>query len=216
MGITLIMPTHRPLEKMNDTLSSIYNQTSSDWKLIIVSDGENAEKRTLFDGCKNIRYIETIKTSSYGNYQRQTAITQLSDNDYVAFIDDDDILNSRHVELISQHTEADMVRFGMAMGVWYKDVNTDKIPKAIEMFRNGIHDVNEYKDWFHVLNAGNGNDRVGGMGTGSFAIKASILKRCGWSQSHDQFSDWYTIERLLKEVKTIHRLDSVLYLARRV
>jgi glycosyltransferase involved in cell wall biosynthesis len=182
----------------------------------MVSDGEDAAKREAFENCKNIKFIETIKTKSYGNYQRQTAISQLSDNDYVAFIDDDDILNSRHVELITQHTDYDMVRFGMAMGVWYKDIDPGKIPKAIDMFCQGIHDITEYRDWFHVLDCGDGNDRMGGMGTGSFAIKASILKKCGWSQAHNQFSDWFTIENLLKNVKTIQRLDSVLYLARRI
>lgn len=94
--ITIVIPT-LCRSTLDQSLKSIHNQTSNAWNVIVVTDGidpMNVPNPKMFDDdrIKIVRAPEThspFLTRKYG--------VALSENDWVGFLDDDDILNPEFV-----------------------------------------------------------------------------------------------------------------------
>ena len=89
--ISVIIPTHNRPQMLAEALGSVRSQTYSDFEIIVVSNGENAETRTLtrsFARAHEARYFELDKgnVSIARNFEIEQA-----HGDWIAFLDDDDL-----------------------------------------------------------------------------------------------------------------------------
>jgi glycosyltransferase involved in cell wall biosynthesis len=89
--ISVLIPTHNRPQMLAEALASVRSQTYSDFEIIVVSNGENAETRSLtrsFARAHEARYFELDK----GNVSiaRNFGIEQ-AHGDWIAFLDDDDL-----------------------------------------------------------------------------------------------------------------------------
>jgi len=89
--ISVIIPTHNRPQMLAEALASVRSQTYSDFEIVVVSNGENAETRSLtrsFARAHEARFFELDK----GNVSiaRNFGIEQ-AHGDWIAFLDDDDL-----------------------------------------------------------------------------------------------------------------------------
>lgn len=90
--VSCVIPTHNRADLLPRAISSIQNQTYKNLEIIIVSDGSTDNTKNIVDDiAKNdnrIKFFENIPAQG-GNVARNTGI-ELSEGEYVAFLDDDD------------------------------------------------------------------------------------------------------------------------------
>ena len=90
--VSCVIPTHNRADLLPRAISSNQNQTYKNLEIIIVSDGSTDNtKNIVADIAKNdnrIKFFENILAQG-GNVARNTGI-ELSEGEYVAFLDDDD------------------------------------------------------------------------------------------------------------------------------
>lgn len=95
MKFSIITPTHKRANSLARAVASVYNQTYTNWEMIIVNDSPNDSSYDTFEQTINdprIRYIKN-KTNEGVNFSRNRALDSLSiHSDWVIFLDDDDYL----------------------------------------------------------------------------------------------------------------------------
>jgi glycosyltransferase involved in cell wall biosynthesis len=113
--ITFIIPTIGR-STLPQTLCSLVNQTNPNWKAIVMFDGISP---TIQPTDPRIRILDTPKLGQDHNSAglvRNYAIT-FADTEWVAFVDDDDSLSNKYVELFisesSAYTLAEIIIFRM-------------------------------------------------------------------------------------------------------
>ncbi|WP_415295350.1 glycosyltransferase [Clostridium perfringens] len=139
--VTIMICTYKRNSALKKTIESILNleYDLSKLTLVIVDNDKNGEAKKIINGYKEkikIYYdIEEIKGISYAR-NRCLKIARQIDSEYVAFIDDDEIVTKKWLsELIRilEFYNSDIVR-GPVIGSyldgipsWYKKANLDKI-----------------------------------------------------------------------------------------
>ncbi len=108
--VSVIIPVYNGEAFVKDAVDSVLNQTYRDFELIVVNDGsvDNTEE-VLRPYTGIIRYIRTENRGV--SAARNTGI-ELSDGDYVAFLDQDDMFHPRKLEVTVDYLDAHP---GMAM-----------------------------------------------------------------------------------------------------
>lgn len=89
--VSVIIPTHNRPELLARALKSVYNQTFTDFEVLVVDDGSNPRAESAlanFLTKSNFKYIETAKNQG-GAVTRNVGI-KAATGDYLAFLDDDD------------------------------------------------------------------------------------------------------------------------------
>jgi glycosyltransferase involved in cell wall biosynthesis len=113
--ITFIIPTIGR-DTLSNTLDCLINQSNPNWKAIVIFDGITS---TIQNTDPRIRIIESEKLGQGHNSAglvRNYGIT-FADTEWVAFVDDDDNLSKRYVDIFieesSAYTKADIIIFRM-------------------------------------------------------------------------------------------------------
>lgn len=89
--VSVVIPTHNRPEFLTRAVKSVYTQTSTDFEVVVVDDGESVEKHFFLAPYwrkPNFRYIATSKNQG-GAAARNLGI-QAAKGEYIAFLDDDD------------------------------------------------------------------------------------------------------------------------------
>ena len=92
ISVDIILPNYNRSEYIEETLSSIINQSFKNWKLFIIDGNSDSETKKIlkkFDNHKNIN-ITWLKKNKKPGFCRNLAL-RYSKSEYVAFIDSDDI-----------------------------------------------------------------------------------------------------------------------------
>ena len=112
--VTFIIPSiNRPT--LTRTIESLINQTSKDWKAFVIYDGVDGED---FQD-ERITTINIEKKGLVGPKNGQSGLVrnvgiQQSDTEWIAFLDDDDTIESTYVEtLLKKYNKYDFVVWRM-------------------------------------------------------------------------------------------------------
>ena len=92
ISVDIILPNYNSSEYIEETLSSIINQSFKNWKLFIIDGNSDAETKKIlkkFNNHNNIN-ITWLKKNKKSGFCRNLAL-RYSKSEYVAFIDSDDI-----------------------------------------------------------------------------------------------------------------------------
>ncbi len=97
MFFSIIIPTFNREKLITRSITSILNQTFSDFEIIIVDDGSTDNTRAVIESLKDDR-IKYFRTENFGvaharNFGSKNAIGQ-----YVGFLDSDDVLRENHLQ----------------------------------------------------------------------------------------------------------------------
>ena len=104
-GVTFVIPSKGRLT-LSKTLDSLLQQTNSNWHAVIVFDGEIALNSFKLPSDQRIRYFHLEKTgeSNSAGALRNKGI-MLAETQWVAFVDDDDLLRPAYVDLLFAETQ---------------------------------------------------------------------------------------------------------------
>ncbi len=97
MKFSIITPTHKRADLLSRTVSSVFNQTYTDWEIIIVNDSpSDISYQSFASSIDDSRVHYYINDTNRGvNYSRNFAMDNVSkDSDWIIFLDDDDYLSS--------------------------------------------------------------------------------------------------------------------------
>lgn len=134
--ISVIIPTFRRWEHLCDAIESVFNQTFTDWEIVVVNDGGGPPHGRVIDLLNNpkVKYIEH-QVNLDRSAARNTGHAH-SSGEYIAYLDDDDIFYPNHLEtMINALTKNswDVVYTDAYKGVYEKDDgNYKQISKEIE------------------------------------------------------------------------------------
>lgn len=92
LRVKIVLPNYNSAPYLTETIDSIIDQTFKNWKLTIVDDNSNAETKAILKNYVNHPNINIIWLSKNmrAGFCRNLAIRS-SKEDYIAFIDSDDI-----------------------------------------------------------------------------------------------------------------------------
>lgn len=98
--ISIIIPCYNQGQFLNEAVSSVFNQTYSNWECIIINDGstDGTEKIANEWVSKDNRFKYFYKEKGGVSSARNLALEKVNGN-YVQFLDSDDLLDSRKLEL---------------------------------------------------------------------------------------------------------------------
>lgn len=131
--VSVVMPVFNSSLYLHETISSIMNQTYTNWELLCVDDGSVDDSASIIQAFQDnrIRYIRNEKNSGIA-YSRNRGISEAK-GELIAFLDSDDLAHlqrlQRQVERITQDTSVDVIFtriqqidvYGNPAGKWPED-----------------------------------------------------------------------------------------------
>lgn len=98
--ISIIVPCYNQGQYLNQALQSVYDQTYINWECIIVNDGSSDSTKVISEKWlkKDARYKYLYQKNS-GLSSARNAALDLALGDYIQFLDADDVLDEKKIEL---------------------------------------------------------------------------------------------------------------------
>jgi glycosyltransferase involved in cell wall biosynthesis len=89
--VSIVIPAYNAMTYLPDTLASVFQQTFSDFEVLLVDDGSTDRLQTWVAQTLSDRRVKLISQSNQGlSAARNTGITH-SQSEYIAFLDADDL-----------------------------------------------------------------------------------------------------------------------------
>ncbi len=105
---SVIIPTYNHADTIIWALKSVQDQTVQDFEIIVAGDGVPDRTRDIMKGfCAEddrIRFIDNPKDAGKGETQRHNAVVE-SKGTYIAYLGDDDLWHSQHLETMKRGLE---------------------------------------------------------------------------------------------------------------
>ena len=131
--VSIVMPVFNSSLYLHETISSIVNQTYTNWELLCIDDGSLDDSASIIHAFQDnrIRYIRNEKNSGIA-YSRNRGISEAK-GELIAFLDSDDLAHpqrlQRQVERITQDPSVDVIFtriqqmdvYGNPAGKWPED-----------------------------------------------------------------------------------------------
>ena len=162
--ITFIIPTIGR-ETLKNTLISLQNQTKENWKAILIFDGCDININNIDDRIKIVCCNKLGSNINNAGLVRNYGI-RLADTKWVAFLDDDDVIDETYLEKFYEelelNNEFDILIFRMNLcgrvipsldtdNFYINDVGISFVAKK-EIFDNGIKFIPDGAEDFLLLN----------------------------------------------------------------
>ena len=97
--VSVIVPFYNPGKDLLRTLESILCQTHRNIEIICVDDGSTDESSDIFKDITDNRIRLTRNNRTKGQSGASNCGVHMATGQYVKFVDADDVLNERHIEL---------------------------------------------------------------------------------------------------------------------
>ena len=192
--ITIITPTYnRPNSVIQRCIDSVKNQTFKDYEHIICSDGHEDRVKELVEkqNDNKLHYFSKKRTGKYGNMIRDTCL-EVSHGDYVVFVDDDNIIFPKYLEVMYNSLKNSGEDVGFAVcDILHNGPLHQSIGKP-PMILTGIPIKVRNIDTLQVM----------------FKKKA-LINVGGWLSDKDYLADGYTLENINKFYK-FYKINEVL------
>jgi len=103
--VSVIVPTYNNAKLIPDTLESIFGQSYSPVEIIVVNDGSTDETAEVVERFTSRGTLRIYTQKNQGDIAARNKGIELSEGDYIAFCDSDDIWNRDHVRLLVDQLE---------------------------------------------------------------------------------------------------------------
>ncbi len=151
--VSIIIPCYNQDKFLDETLQSILNQSYINWECIIVNDGSTDDSETIAKNwaAKDTRFTYFYKNNNGVSAARNYALDRVK-GDYIQFLDADDVLHNRKLELSLQLLEKSNVENKkMVISNFRMFINNQKITtepycnlnSALFSFENLLYKWNE-------------------------------------------------------------------------
>jgi len=144
--VTLITPVYNGEISLPATITSVQNQSSTDWRWIIVDDGSTDQTSTLIAGLDDER-ISLIQTPRQGAPACRNLGLDRAQTDYVMFLDADDLLTR---DCLAQRLNYVTARERLDFAVFNTEIiDATGLPQGINLNRRASSPEN-YADLFRA------------------------------------------------------------------
>lgn len=131
--ISIIVPVYNVKEYLCECLDSIVNQTYKNIEIIIIDDGSTDGSEVICDEYKKKdKRIKVVHQKNKGLSVARNKGIELSTGKYISFIDSDDVIDSKMVEIL------------------YREIIKNDCDMVICGFKTFFHDYIESKDKYQV------------------------------------------------------------------
>ncbi len=122
MTLSIVVPVYRPdPTHLREAIDSVLAQTDPDWQLVLATDGpQPAEVDTILDALNDPRIVVERCPEQGGISAATNAAIACASGEFVAFLDNDDVLSTRAVEAFA-------VGIGLADDVDFVYSDEDKL-----------------------------------------------------------------------------------------
>lgn len=132
MQVTVLMPIYNAERFLHDSIGSLLNQTSNQWKLICIDDGSTDNSKAIVEEyCKKNSRISLICQENAGPAVARARAIEIADTEYVAILDSDDAYAPDYIEKMlarAEKTDADSIVPDVEFGYG----NSKKLPNMFE------------------------------------------------------------------------------------
>lgn len=208
--ISIIIPTYNAESSIDICLKSIKNQTFRNFEAIIIDDGsiDNTiaiAKEAIEMDCR----FEIIKQKNKGVSEARNKGINISQGDYIMFLDSDDWIEGNTLEILYKELKlnnSDYIIFGIIEDYWnggilYKS-KIDSINNKIEI---EVSEMNKYFIYlFNSINLAAACNKL---------IKTSIVKENNLKFNTNMilYEDFEFNLRVLKKIKYLKVIPNILY-----
>lgn len=128
--VSIIVPVYKVEKFLKTCLDSILSQTFQDYELILVDDGSPDQCPHICDQyAKEHANIKVIHKTNGGLSSARLAGFEIAEGEYILFIDSDDYINERMVELLVIAIENNQAQLSMCG--YYVDCEGELTPKTL-------------------------------------------------------------------------------------
>jgi glycosyltransferase involved in cell wall biosynthesis len=90
--VSIVLPTFNRLQFLRAAVDSVFQQTFSDWELILADDGSNIETLAFLSELESCAQVRLLRMTHSGNPSAvRNAAIRVARGRYVAFLDSDDV-----------------------------------------------------------------------------------------------------------------------------
>lgn len=214
---SIVVPTYNVEKFIGKCIDSLINQTYKNLEIILVDDGSKDSSGTICDeyAQKDTRIKVIHKVNAGLGMARNTGLENTT-GDYIAFIDGDDIIDLRTIEIANSYLSKkkyDVFNYDASSFFDEKEIIRPKISnKSFEYLDDDVQNVALPK-MIYRLNEANGLN--GSACTKLYSIK--LLREIGFKYvSERKFisEDYYSNLLLYKHVKSIISIPEAFYFYR--
>jgi glycosyltransferase involved in cell wall biosynthesis len=199
--VSIVVPVYNVENYLQKCLDSILNQTYSNIEIILVNDGSTDESEAIIKSFvasypNKIKYIS--KENGGLNYARRDGFL-LSEGEYVAFIDSDDVIAPKYIEILKQTLDKDASDIAMCGHIGFKDKLESFSYAGLMTSFEADKDV--VLRWL-IIGGAPWNDNRFLMTAWGSLIERSVLERMDWSFSNYRANeDEFWSMQLFKNMK---------------
>ena len=182
---SIIIPTYNRAQELSVAISSVLRQSSDNWNLLIIDDGSIDNTREKIQ-----KYLYSDKIIY--KYQKHSGVSsarncgiELSETDYIIFLDSDDELNPN---LIRDLSETDFYNYDLIFWEVEKKIGDKTVilkPKRLEEIYNGL---------------------VGIFLSGSVCYRKKSLEKAGGFDSNLKFGENYELAMRIAQLPELNTL----------
>ncbi len=191
--VDIILPNYNKHKFLDETITSVLNQSCSDWRLFIIDNNSKDKSRSVIEKYENNNQIRSIflKKNMGVAFSRNLGI-RLSTSKYIAFLDSDDIWHPLKLKKQLNFMEKNNFMFTFTSYSPFKSINGKKIFKK-KIIPNKSYDLNDF-----ILDTT--------IATSSMIIKSDITKCIFFSKKY--FNEDYNYKcKLLTKCKQAYNLN---------
>ncbi|MYN52861.1 glycosyltransferase [Lactobacillus crispatus] len=144
MQISVVVPVYNEEKYLPDCLNSILNQTYSDLEVIIVDDGSTDQSGEICDQFQSRdNRVKVIHKSNGGLISAWKCGVDNSKNDYICFVDSDDLIQKNHIKDMVEVVKKYSVDLVLSQ---VKKISDKKISPFIYTLKSGF--IPNYREKF--------------------------------------------------------------------
>lgn len=116
--VSIVLPTYNQARFLPEALDSIFEQTYSDFELIVVNDGSTDFTSDILENCRSRHDLVLIETSNHGLPTALNTGFQKSQGEYLTWTSSDNVMLPNALEVLTKVLD-DHPHVGLVYADWY-------------------------------------------------------------------------------------------------
>jgi glycosyltransferase involved in cell wall biosynthesis len=146
MLVSVVMPVYNAGNYLNEAIQSLLRQTYSNWELIAVDDGSTDNSWEMLSAIDD-RRIKLMRRENGGQCAATNTGLEHISGDYVQFLDADDLMDSRKIELQVKALEKEPGSIAICKWAFFTNSVADASFKTEPVFFSGLPVEWLYRLW---------------------------------------------------------------------
>jgi glycosyltransferase involved in cell wall biosynthesis len=122
--ISIITPCYNRANLISNMITSVLNQTYTDWELLIIDDGSTDNTKYIIDKYLDDKRINYIKKTNTGAADSRNVGVKHASKEFITFLDSDDVVKPEWLETIKKFINNKNFGYG---SIGFQNNNGDEI-----------------------------------------------------------------------------------------